>query len=197
MRLILATSSATRCQLLRQADIAFDAMPARVDEEAIRQSLIAEGASARDMADTLAEMKARKIAERYPDARVLGCDQILACDGTVFAKPETLDDARDQLKSLAGRSHSLFSAVVAYESARPVWRHVAEAKLTMRDLSDAYLDDYLARNWDSVRHSVGGYKLEEEGVRLFTDIRGDHFTILGLPMLPLLAWLGQRGAIAT
>ncbi|MCJ8140812.1 Maf family protein [Falsirhodobacter halotolerans] len=197
MRLILATSSATRCQLLRQAGIAFDALPARVDEKSIRLALQAEDAHPRDVADTLAEMKARKIADRHPDTRVLGCDQVLAMDRTVFAKPETKEEARDQLATLAGRSHMLISAIVAYENARPVWRHVAEAKLTMRPLSDAYLDDYLARNWDSVRHSVGGYKLEEEGVRLFTEIRGDHFTILGLPMLPLLAWLGQRGAIAT
>jgi septum formation protein len=100
------------------------------------------------------------------------------------------------LQHLRGRTHRLTSAIVAYEGAQPVWRHTAEARLTMIQVSDAYLEDYLTRNWDSIRHSVGCYKIEEEGVRLFSAIAGDHFTILGLPLLPLLAWMGTRGMIA-
>jgi septum formation protein len=122
--------------------------------------------------------------------------QVLAFEDEVFSKPDTIEDARAQLLRLRGKTHRLHSALVAYENAEPVWRHVAEARLTMHHFSESYLDDYLARNWDSVRHSVGAYKIEEEGVRLFSAITGDHFTILGLPLLPLLAWLGTRGMIA-
>lgn len=193
--LLLASASRIRLALLHAACVAAEAVPARVDEEQIRLSLQAEGAGVRDIADTLAEMKARKIAERRPDALVLGCDQILEADRKPFAKPETPAEARSQLIELRGKTHRLLSAAVLYQAGKPVWRHVGEARLTMRDFSDSYLDDYIARNWDSLRHSVGGYKLEEEGVRLFSRIEGDHFTILGLPLLPLLSYLGTRGII--
>ncbi|WP_137109405.1 nucleoside triphosphate pyrophosphatase [Rhodobacter sp. SY28-1] len=193
---ILASTSPTRLQMLRAANLDPIAIAPRVDEATIRDALIAEGASPRDIADALAEMKARKVAEKHPEALVLGCDQVLALDRQTFAKPKTPDDARAQLRQLRGKTHKLLSAAVAYENAEPVWRHVAEARLTMRDFSDAYLDDYVTQNWDSIRHSVGGYKIEEEGVRLFSSIQGDHFTILGLPLLPLLAWAGTKGMIA-
>lgn len=183
--------------MLQAAGLTVDAVAPRVDEATIRDALVAEGAHPREIADALAEMKARKVAEKHPTALVLGCDQVLALDRETFAKPETPDAARDQLRRLRGRSHKLLSAIVAYENAEPVWRHVAEARLTMHAFSDAYLDDYVTRNWESIRHSVGCYKIEEEGVRLFSAISGDHFTILGLPLLPLLAWLGTRGMIAT
>ena len=196
MVLILASTSPTRLQLLQSAGLVVKPVAPRVDEAGIRDALVAEGAHPRDIADTLAEMKARKVAEKHPEAVVIGCDQVLALDRDTFAKPETADDARAQLRRLRGQSHKLISAVVAYENAEPVWRHVAEARLTMHRISDAYLDDYVARNWDSIRHSVGCYKIEEEGVRLFSAITGDHFTILGLPLLPLLAWLGTKGMIA-
>ena len=197
MRLILASTSPTRLQMLRAAGVAVEPVAPRVDEATIRDALVAEGAHPRDVADALAEMKARKVADRHPDALVLGCDQVLALDRETFAKPETPEEARDQLRRLRGTSHKLLSAIVAYENAEPVWRHVGEARLTMHAFSDTYLDDYVARNWESIRHSVGGYKIEEEGVRLFSAISGDHFTILGLPLLPLLAWMGTRGMIAT
>jgi septum formation protein len=196
MQILLASSSPTRLQMLRAAGLTVDAIAPRVDEASIRDALVAEGAHPRDIADTLAEMKARKVAEKHPDALVLGCDQVLALDRQTFAKPETPDEARAQLRQLRDHSHKLLSAIVAYEYGEPVWRHVAEARLTMHSISDAYLDDYVTRNWDSIRHSVGCYKIEEEGVRLFSAITGDHFTILGLPLLPLLAWAGTRGMIA-
>ena len=194
--LILASTSATRLSMLRAAGLEPIPIAPRVDEASVRDSLVAEGATPRDIADALAEMKARKVAEKHPDALVLGCDQVLALGRDAFAKPETPDDARQQLRQLRGKTHKLLSAAVVYENAEPVWRHVAEARLTMHRFSDAYLDDYVRRNWDSIRHSVGCYKVEEEGVRLFSAITGDHFTILGLPLLPLLAWLGNRGMIA-
>ncbi|NJS38432.1 MAG: Maf-like protein [Rhodobacteraceae bacterium] len=196
MAFILASTSPIRLQLLRAAGLEVEATAPRVDEATARDALLAEGAKPRDIADALAEMKARKIAEKRPSDLVIGCDQVLEFDGVIFSKPANPEDARAQLHRLRGKTHKLHSAIVAYENAEPVWRHVAEARLTMHDLSDSYVDDYLGRNWDSIRHAVGCYKLEEEGVRLFSAITGDHFTILGLPLLPLLAWLGTRGMIA-
>ena len=195
--LLLASASPIRLQLLRNAGLEVTAQPARIDEDAIRQGLQADAASPRDIADALAEMKARKLAEKNTDALVLGCDQILAFKGRVFGKPETPDEARSQLSEFRGQTHQLISALVLYDDGKPIWRHMSEAKLTMRPLSDSYLDDYISRNWHSLRESVGGYKLEEEGIRLFFTIEGDYFSILGLPILPLLGYLGTRGFIPT
>lgn len=196
MAIVLASSSPVRLQLLRAAGLQVAAQSPRVDEATIHDSLREDGAHPRDIADTLAEMKARKIAERFPNDLVIGCDQVLALGDQTFTKPETTGDARHHLTLLRGKTHRLLSAIVVYENAEPVWRHIATADLTMHRISDTYRDDYIARNWDSIRHSVGCYKLEEEGVRLFSAITGDYFTILGLPLLPLLAWLGTRGMIA-
>lgn len=196
-RLILASGSAIRADLLKNAGLSIDVLPARIDEEAIRSALEAEDASPRDLADTLAEMKARKVSDKQPEALVLGCDQILECRRKVFAKPTDPEDARMQLSALRGQNHRLLSAAVVCEAGKPVWRHVGEARLTMRHISDAYLDDYVTRNWDSIRETVGCYKLEEEGVRLFSRIEGDYFSVLGLPLIELLTWLGIRGDIAT
>ncbi|PZX58986.1 septum formation protein [Cereibacter changlensis] len=197
MQIILASASETRLALLSAAGLQVTALPARIDEESMRAALEAEEASPLDIADALAEAKARKLAERHREALVIGCDQVLAFQRQVWGKPETPEAARRQLRALRGQTHRLLSAVVLYEAARPVWRHVGEVRLTMRDFSDDWLEGYLARNWDSVKSSVGGYKLEEEGVRLFTDVEGDYFTVLGLPLLPLLTYLGQRGFIPT
>jgi septum formation protein len=196
MSIVLASTSATRLQILRAAGLTVEAIAPRVDEEAAKAALLGEGASPRDIADALAEMKALKVSDKRPGDLVMGCDQVLECDGAIFSKPDTEDQARTQLRQLRGTSHRLLSAIVAYEASEPVWRHVAEARMTMHPVSDAYIDDYVERNWESVRHSVGCYKIEEEGVRLFSAIAGDHFTILGLPLLPLLAWMGTRGMIA-
>ena len=195
--LLLASSSAIRLSLLQNAGLAVTAQPARIDEDSIRRALEQEGAHPRDIADTLAEMKARKLADRQPEALVLGCDQVLEFDRRAWAKPETPAEARDQLLQLRGQTHRLLSALVLYDRGEPIWRHIGRADLTMRSFSDDWLDAYLSRNWDSIRHSVGAYKLEEEGVRLFTRIEGDYFTILGLPLLPLLSYLESRGFIAS
>lgn len=193
--LLLASTSAIRLQLLRNAGIEVSAHAARIDEETIRQSLLAEGATPRDIADALAGLKAAKIADRNPGSLVLGCDQVLDFKGTSFSKPENRDAARAQLLALRGQTHSLLSAAVLYDGSEPVWRHVGQACLTMRAFSDSFLDAYLNRNWPAISHSVGAYMLEAEGVRLFDRIEGDYFTILGLPLLPLLSYLATRGFI--
>ena len=194
-RIILASASEIRATMLRNAGLDFNVRPGRVDEEAIRNSLEAEGASARDLADTLAEMKARKVSERDMDALVIGADQVLECEGRIFAKPQTQDDAREQLKFLRGKTHRLLSAAVACEGGTPIWRQVGTVRLTMHEVSDAMVEDYLNRNWESIRYAVGCYKIEEEGVRLFARIEGDFFHILGLPLIELLTWLRIHGDI--
>ncbi|MEH6737163.1 MAG: Maf family nucleotide pyrophosphatase [Sulfitobacter sp.] len=196
VHIILASGSAIRTQMLNQAAVKHEVQIARVDEEMIKASLIAEGAPPRDIADALAEMKAAKISEKNPGALVIGCDQVLEHAGTLMSKPKSADDALLQLKTMRGDRHTLLSAAVIYESGKPVWRHVGVVRLRMRDASDAYLQDYVARNWDSIQHAVGAYKLEEEGVRLFSRIEGDYFNVLGMPLLEILNYLTLRGEIA-
>ena len=195
--LILASSSATRLRLLQAAGLDVTPHNPRIDEAALRGSLEADHANPRDIADALAEMKARKIADRMPEALVLGCDQVLEFRHKAWGKPDTPAEAVEQLSAFRGHSHKLLSAGVRYDAGQPIWRFVGEVLLTMRFVSDDWLQGYVARNWDSIRHSVGGYKLEEEGIRLFSTIEGDYFTILGLPLLPLLGYLGERGFITT
>jgi septum formation protein len=197
MHIILASTSQIRAQLLARAGLVFTTAAPRVDEQAIRAAMQADGASPRDIADNLAEAKALKISDKNPDALVLGCDQILALDDTIFAKPDTLAQAVSQLQALRGRTHHLYSAMVIYQNGLPQWRHIGHARMTMRALSDEAIAAYVAAEWDSIRHSVGCYKIEERGVQLFSQIDGDVFTIQGLPMLPLLNYLAVRGIIAS
>ncbi len=195
--LILASQSETRIRLLKNAGLSFATDNPRLDEEAIRASLAADGVSARDQADALADLKAAKVAAKYPGAFVIGSDQILEHQGSAFGKAETPEDLQNHLGQLSGQKHSLFCAVVVYEEGRPVWRHVGEVRLTMHDLSPAFIADYVARNWETVRYSVGGYHIEAEGIRLFSRIAGSHFDILGLPLPELLSYLRTRKVITT
>jgi septum formation protein len=183
--------------LLSNAKVSFEVNVPRIDEESIKEALIADGSPPRDIADALAEGKARKISMKFPDAVVLGCDQVLSFKGRLFSKATSPEDVRSQLAQLNGERHKLLSAAVIYEAGEPKWRHIGEVRLQMKQNSDAYLDSYVDRNWDSIRHSVGGYKLEEEGVRLFSRIDGDHFNVLGLPLFEILGYLGQTGVISS
>ena len=193
--IILASGSEIRATLLKNAGVSPIIKVARIDETALKSSLIAEGASPRDIADTLAELKAQKIASKNPGALVIGCDQVLAHGSKLLSKPATASEAVVQLSALRGGMHMLLSAAVIYEDDKPVWRHVGQVRLHMRDVSDDYLQDYVDRNWQSIQHAVGAYKLEEEGVRLFSRIEGDYFNVLGLPLLELLSYLTLRGTL--
>ena len=195
--ILLASGSEIRATLLRNAGVEVGVAPPRVDEDAVKAALIAEEAPPRDIADALAELKARKISEKTPGAWVIGCDQVLEFEGRLLSKPASPEAALEQLRAMRGKRHRLLSAAVICRDGRPEWRHVGQVRLTMREASDSYLQDYVARNWDSIRHAVGAYKLEEEGVRLFASIDGDYFTVLGMPLLELLNFLMLRGAITS
>ena len=186
--MILASQSPTRKALLRNAGIAFDAIPARVNEREIERGNPVERAAADLLALQLAEAKALAV----PGAIVVGADQILALDGAILHKAATLDEARARLQQLRGRTHHLHTAVALAKSGETVWRHVEPASLTMRTFSDAERDAVLAQEGEAVLGSVGAYRLEGPSVRLFERIEGDYFAILGLPLLPLLAALRQH-----
>jgi septum formation protein len=193
--LLLASGSPTRLRLLRAAGLDVEAVAPRVDEEAAKAALLAEGHGPRAVADALAELKGARASQRRPEALVIGADQTLDLGGALLSKPGTPEAALEQLRALMGRTHSLFSAAVIHQGGRPIWRHVAEARIAMRRMSEPWLGSYVKRNWDEVRHSVGGYLIEGEGVRMMERVEGDHFTVLGLPLLPLLAFLQARGDV--
>jgi len=193
--IVLASGSAIRAQLLRQAGIPFEVHHPRVDEQAVKASLLGEGAPPRDIADALAELKARKVSAKSPGSLVLGCDQVLDFEGNLLSKPVSTDQALEQLSAMRGKRHMLLSAAVICRDGEPIWRHVGQVRLLMRGSSDAYLHGYVERNWDSIQHAVGAYKLEEEGVRLFSTIDGDYFNVLGLPLMELINYLALQGMI--
>ena len=195
-RLVLASGSGARRTLLANAGLAFDVRPSSLDERAVEAPLVAGGASPASLAEALAAAKAIDVSRQEPGALVIGADQTLDCDGHRGTKSESLAGARAQLMRLAGREHRLHSAVAVARDGALRWRHLASATLAMRPLTPQEVDAYLARVGEDVLKSVGVYQLEGEGVRLFERIEGDYFTILGLPLLPLLAYLRGEGAIA-
>lgn len=193
--IILASASEIRLQVFQNAGINVTAIPGKIDEDAIKTALVSEGAKPRDIADALAEGKARKTGLKHPGAFTIGCDQVLELSGAMLSKPQSLDNAREQLSQMSGQKHHLHSAAVIYNDGKPIWRHIGRATMHMRDLQAEYIDSYVQRNWDSVRYSVGSYKLEEEGIRLFHRVEGDYFHVLGLPFLEIVNYLIERGCI--
>lgn len=193
-KVILASKSAARQALLKGAGVVFDARGADVDEEAVKGSLEGRGLDPRATALELAVAKAVETS-KVQEGLVIGADQTLDLDGERIGRARRIADARVQLRALRGRRHQLHSAVAVAKDGDLLWSNVQSAALTMRDFSDRFLDDYLSRNTDAVLASVGGYQLEGEGIQLFESIEGEYFTILGLPLPPLLAFLRDRGVL--
>lgn len=190
----LASKSAARQMILKNAGVAFEAVSPGVDEDAAKASLLAEDVTPRDVADALAEMKAVKVSARR-SGLVIGADQTLDLKGKLIDKAESLAEARDRLLELRGQVHKLHSAVVVARDGQPIWRIVESAKLTVRPFSEAWLDAYIERRGEALLWSVGCYELESEGVQLFSEVDGDYFTILGLPLIGLLDFLRLHGAL--
>ncbi len=196
-RIVVASASQTRHEMLKRAGLAFTVDPADIDEAAIRETLRTDdvAVSPSDIAEVLARTKGETVSVRQPDAVVIAADQVLALGDEIFAKPAGVDEARETLMRLRGQTHQLHSAVVLAQAGEVTWIQVETAHLTMRKFSAGFISDYLMRAGADVCQSVGAYQLEGLGIQLFEKIEGDYFTILGLPLVPLLAELRQRGVI--
>lgn len=195
MSLVLASGSAIRRQMLEAAGLAFEVDVARVDEEAAKASLRAEGLKPREQADALAELKALAVSRKHPGF-IIGADQMLAIEGETLDKPKDLAEARSHLMRLRGKTHELLTAAVVAREGAIIWRHIETPRLRMRPFSDAFMEDYLAKVGEAALKSVGAYQLEALGAQLFERVDGDYFSVLGLPLLPLLAFLREHGVVA-
>lgn len=195
MRLVLASTSRIRGELLAKAGLAFEAMAPAVDEHELKA--LAKGLPPHELAQSLAAAKSISVANQTPEALVIGADQVLNLDGRILDKPPSRNAARRQLLELRGRSHILETAICCAQGGEVLWHHLGHARLTMRHFSDAFLEDYLDRMGADLTTSVGGYKLEGLGAQLFESVDGDYFTILGLPLLPLLDFLRRQGGLAS
>ena len=195
--LILASGSPYRRKMLEAAGLSFHVVPADVDEAGLKRGLAAQTPKPipATIADALARAKAESVSVRHPDATVIGADQILALGDELLDKPGDLAAARVQLERLRGKTHRLISAVVVAEAGKVLWTHIDEAVLTMRPFSREFIDRYVAQAGPGLCQIVGAYEIEGPGVQLFERLEGDHFTIIGLPLVPLLAELRSRGVI--
>jgi septum formation protein len=193
--LILASSSPFRRMLLQNAGLSFEARAAEIDERGIEAGLEARHANPQQVAVELAQAKALDVARHFPGSLVIGSDQTMSLGDRVYHKPKDLEEARRHISSLSGKTHRLNSGVALVRDGDVLWEHVSHADMTVRPLTENFIDGYVARCGNMLLASVGAYQLEGEGIQLFSDIRGDYFTILGLPMLPLLAKLRELGAI--
>lgn len=193
-RLILASGSAIRREILNGAGLDYEVITRPVDEAAIKSAMLADRARLRDIADALAEAKAMRVS-RQEAGLVIGADQIMVMDETLFDKPKTLEEARERLIAMRGKKHELLGAVVICENGAPVWRHICKTKLWVREFSDSFLDWYIKTEGDALMKSVGAYRFEGPGSQLFEKVEGDFFAILGLDLLPVLDYLRTRGVI--
>ena len=194
--IVLASQSTSRRALLSAAGVPFEALSPGVDEDAAKEALRGDGLDARALADALAELKALRVSRRVPGGLVLGCDQTLSLDdGIMIDKAVDRADAERILHLLSGRVHHLHSAAVIALNGEPIWRHVERVRMTVRPLSDAFIADYLDREWDECRWCVGCYRIEGPGAQLFAKVEGSQFAIQGLPLLPLLDFLRIRGVL--
>jgi septum formation protein len=194
--MILASTSASRAAMMAAACIPYRAVAAHVDEAAVKAALLADHAVPRDIADALAELKAIKVSRAHPGQLVLGGDSIVAlADGTLLDKPVDRADAAAQLRQMAGAKHDLISAAVIALDGAAIWRHVDVAQMHVRPLSDAFIEAYLDREWPTIAGCVGCYRIEGPGVQLFSRIAGSHFTIMGMPLLPIIDFLRVRGVL--
>ncbi len=197
MTLILASQSAARRAMLEAAGVPFETALPELDEGAAKAGLVGAGFDPRSVAEELAQLKALSIGAR-PGDLVLGSDQVLEReDGEMLGKPQSREEALAQLRGLSGRTHALHSAAVIAENGEGIWWHSETVRLTMRALSEAFLADYLDREYEQIRWSVGCYRVEGLGAQLFERIEGSHFAVLGMPLLPLLAYLRERGVLAS
>ncbi len=192
---VLASGSPFRRRMLEDAGLAVEPVPSRIDERAVEAAVAGSGVTPQELASILAEAKALDVCERMPGRLVLGADQTLSLDDSVLHKPADMEEARRRLLLLSGRTHELNSAIVLARDGAVLWRHVGVARLTMRPLDPAFVGRHLSRVGEKALSSVGAYQVEGEGIQLFEAIQGDHFTIVGLPLLPLLAKLRELGAI--
>jgi len=194
-RIILASASPFRLAMLRNAGIETEAIPSQIDERAVEAAIGNAPVAPDDLARILAEAKAVEVSERHPEALVVGSDQTLSLDDEILHKAVDMEEARRRLLRLSGRTHHLNSAVVVAKGGEPLWSHVAIARMTMRKFDPGFVGRYLSRVGDQVLRSVGVYQIEGEGIQLFDAIDGDHFTIVGMPLLPLIGELRRLGAI--
>ncbi|MEI9927602.1 MAG: nucleoside triphosphate pyrophosphatase [Sphingomonas sp.] len=198
MRLVLASQSVSRRAMLAAAGVPHEALAAQVDEEAAKAALLGAQVAPRDLADALAELKALKVSGLDPRALVLGCDSVVALgDGAILDKPASREEAGEHLRRLSGRHHDLISAAVIAEGCQPVWRHVDRARMHVRALSEGFIEAYLDQEWPAIGGCVGCYRIEGLGAQLFARTEGSQFTILGMPLLPLLDYLRVRGVLAS
>lgn len=193
--LILASQSQARQSLLAGAGLSFTCQPAHIDEDSVKQTLKQQGKTASDLALKLAQDKALKISTQNPDSLIIGGDQTLDCNGTWLDKPTSRAEAKNHLTLMRNTTHSLYSAVCLAQGGDIVWQTVSPVHLTTWDYPDTFMENYLNTMGDGVMDTVGGYKLEHHGATLFSQIQGDYFTVLGLPLLPLLNELRNRGIL--
>ncbi|MDG1522350.1 MAG: Maf family protein [Hellea sp.] len=194
MNIILASGSPTRKQILEDSGVIFEVVVRPIDEASIKSAMIQEGASKLSIVSTLAELKSIKVSSETPGL-VIGADQIMVFDGAIYDKPKTIEEARTRLMAIRNQTHYLMGSVVVSEGGVSVWRHSSKVELKARSFTDKFIDNYINQEGEALLQTVGAYRFEKRGSQLFSSVKGDFFSVLGLPLLPLLDYLRTRNAI--